>query len=192
MVNEYGQALQNDFLHRGEQIARALRPNGTLEEIIATENLYTCLQTLSKWNTSLDQLEQAKSNLNEMISLDPLDSTGYGEMAFFLLNIENYEEAASYFKSASEFGPPAVGMHTYYYGKCLQVLGRTDDALAALYESTKIDPDAVSPWLDLFDYYLEMNNQTKTKEIASRLLTNPVYRNQLEQEEIDEIEKILT
>ena len=191
MVKEYGQSLQNDFLKKAEQIARNIKPSGVLEEILAKENLYTCLQTLSKWNTSLGLLEQAKSNLTEMVNIDPFDSTGYSEMAFFLSNHDKYEEAASHFKLASELGSPGVGMNTYYYAKCLQILGKTDDAIVVLYESTKTDPEAVSPWIDLFDYYSDANNLTKQKEIALVLLTNPIYRNQLEEDEIDKMKEFI-
>lgn len=191
MVKEYGESLQNDFLKKAEQIARDIKPNGVLEDILAKENLYTCVQTLSKWNTSLGQLVQAKSNLTEMIKIDPFDSTGYSEMGFFLSSHEKYEEAASQFKLASELGSPGVGMNTYYYAKCLQMLGKTDDAIVVLYESTKIDPEAVSAWIDLFDYYTDTNNITKQKEIALILLTNPIYRNQLEKDEIDTMKKFI-
>lgn len=61
----------------------------------------------------------------------PLDKIQTRDIAKALDNNENYAEAANYFKLASELGPPAVGMHTYYYGKCLYELGKTEHAIAA-------------------------------------------------------------
>lgn len=185
MVKEIGQEMQSEFLQKAESIARNIRAkSGTLEDIIAKENLYTCIQTLSKWNMYRKKPNLAEINLNEMISIDPFDSTAYGELGFFLLNNDRYDEAAEAFDKAARLGPPAVGMHTYYYAKCLQAMNRDNDAAKILYEVTKLDKNAVSPWFDLVEHNVNIKNPEEAKKIAERILNNQIYKEQLDDEEI--------
>lgn len=139
-------------------------------------------------NQQFNHFEAAKSNLTEMIKLDPYDSTAYGELGFFLLDQNCIDEAAVNFARAAQLGPPAVGMHTYYYAKSLQLLGNHEAAVSALYEVTKIDNEALSPWLDLIEYNLEIKEMDKAKEIITNVLKNPTYRSQLEADEISQLE----
>lgn len=188
MVNELDSTLRDQFLNQAILLARTIKVNNSSEGLIAKENLYTCLQSLSKWNQQFNHAEATKSNLVEMIELDPYDSTGYAELGFYLLDQNSIEEACTNFARAAELGPPAVGMHTYYYAKSLQLLGNNEAAVNALYEVTKIDKDAISPWLDLIEYNLETNALDKAKEIITNILKNPTYRSQLESEEIRHLE----
>lgn len=188
MVDELHLDLRGQFLNQAELIARNINISNELDELIAKENLYTCLQSQAKWNQRVNHLEAMKSNLKEMIKIDPYDSTGYGELGFFLLDQNCVDEAAINFERAAQLGPPAVGMHTYYYAKSLQLLGNHEAAVNALYEVTKIDNDAISPWLDLIEYNLEIKEIDKAKKIISNVLKNPTYRSQLEADEISQLE----
>lgn len=129
MMTELNDIVKSKYLKKAEYFARNTQPNGSLETLIAKENLFTCLQTLAKWYITYNQLHHAESCLSEMITLDPHDSSGYGEMAFFLLNQDRVQEAESSFKRAAELGPPAVGMHTYYYGKSLHLLDKNNGSM---------------------------------------------------------------
>lgn len=188
MVEELNLDLRSQFLNQAELIARNINISNQLDELIAKENLYTCLQSQAKWNQQFNHFEAAKSNLTEMIKLDPYDSTGYGELGFFLLDQNCIDEAAVNFARAAQLGPPAVGMHTYYYAKSLQLLGNHEAAVSALYEVTKIDNEALSPWLDLIEYNLEIKEMDKAKEIITNVLKSPTYRSQLEADEISQLE----
>ncbi|MGQ3892024.1 tetratricopeptide repeat protein [Legionella sp. CNM-4043-24] len=188
MVEEFDTNLRSQFLDQAEFVARNINVSNSCDELIAKENLYTCLQSQFKWNRQFNHFEAAKSNLTEIIKLDPYDSTGYGELGFFFLEQNCINEASVNFARAAELGPPAVGMHTYYYAKSLQLLGNNEAAVSSLYEVTKIDKDAVSPWLDLIEYYLEIKAIDKAKEIITSILKNPTYRSQLEADEISQFE----
>lgn len=188
MIDELDSNLRDQFLNQAEHIARNINVSNSFEELIAKENLYTCLQSKFKWNQQLNNFEAAKSNLEEMIKLDPYDSTGYAELGFFLLYQNCIEESYINFARAVELGPPAVGMHTYYCAKSLQLLGKKEDAVSALYKVTEIDKEAVSPWLDLIEHNIEINAIDKAKEIITHVLRNPTYRNQLEASEISQLE----
>jgi len=191
MINELDIALRDQYVKKAESIARNIKTNDKLELLVAKENLYTCLQTLSKWNVYLNQIDSAKANLIEMTELDPFDPTGYAELAFFLFDHECFEEAAYYFKRAVELGPPGVGMHTYYHAKCSQYLGKNCEAITLFYEATKIDHEAVSPWLDLIQAYFDNDQLDKAKDIIRLVLSNPIYKNQLEDDEANQFETVL-
>ncbi len=187
MVTELDFDLKNQFINQAEFLARTIKISNSFEKLIVKENLYTCLQSQAKWNQLLNEFDAAKSNLTEMIKLDPYDSTGYAELGFFFLAQNCIEEASINFSRAAELGPPAVGMHTYYYAKSLQLLGNNKAAISALYEVTKIDKEALSPWLDLIELNIEINAIDKAKEIITHVLKNPTYRFQLEADEISQL-----
>lgn len=191
MITEVGKDKQNQFLKDAELIARNIKGNNSLEKLILKENLYTCLQSLAKWNIYHNQLDFAYSNLTEMISLDPFDSTAYAEMGFFLFQQNVFKEASSYFKKAISLGPPAVGMHTYYYAKCLQELGKKNAAYY-LHQAAAIDKEAISPWLDLIDHYLGSKEIIEATKIAKRILKIKKYREQLEKDETTALKKMIS
>lgn len=184
MVREISKELKIEYLARAQRIARGIKPGNTLEEIIFKENLYTCLQTFSKWNMHLNQFDLAEKNLIEMTLIDPNDSTAFGELGFLLFNQERIAEAADAFKQAAKLGPPAVGMHTYFYAKCLQEMGQDNEAMKTLYKAAELDKNAVSPWLDIVELYTSMNKQDKAKSVAQSILANSDYMEQLEEDEI--------
>lgn len=188
MVNELGTAHRTHFLNQAEYLARNVKISTKFEELLAKENLYTCLQSQSKWNQQFANFATARSNLAEMIRLDPYDSTGYAELGFFLLAQNCIEEASVNFARAVELGPPAVGMHTYYYAKSLQLLGNNQAAISALYKVTQLDKEALSPWLDLIELHLKTKATNQAKEIITLVLKDPTYRSQLETEEISQLE----
>lgn len=190
MLADAGKSKQDWFLKEAELIARDINANNTLEELVFKENLYTCLQSLAKWNICHNRLDSAYSNFVEMIALDPFDSIAYAEMGFFLLQQNNFKEASPYFKKAISLGPPAVGMHAYYYAKCLQELGRKD-AIQYLYKATELDKEAISPWLDIIDYYLSKKETVKLKITVKHILKSQRYRDQLEENEYESLKNML-
>ena len=154
--------------------------HSSLEQILAKENLYTLLQTISKWNASSGKIKQAEYNFQEMINLDLHDSTAYSGYAFLLFDEKRYLEASIYFKLAYYQGPPAVGMNLYYYAQCLELSGHNKrEIVNILYEVTEIDTDALSPWLDIFQYAKNINDMNQTKKIAVKILSNTTLYEQL-------------
>ena len=188
MASIFGVDQQSTWLKNAESIAREINGQSTTEKIAAQDNLYTCLQTQSKWNSHLQLFKEAENNLREMISINPFDSTAYSELGFFLMKFNKHEEAANNFKLAIKLGPPGVGMNAYYYATCLQQLGKNEDAVSAFYQCISYDHHAISPWLELFDYYVTNDKTDETRKIAKHLLSTKTLREQLEPEEIEKLE----
>jgi len=182
-ADKFNDSTRSLFLKKAETLARSLRPTNNIEHIIAQENLFNCLQTVAKWNISQNEINNAESNLLELIQIDPYDSTGFSECGFFYLSNESYEKAANYFQQALQLGPPGTGMNAYYYAKCLEQLGQTQKAFDCLHQSTQLDKYAVSPWLDLIDLYIDRNDSAQAKQIATHLFNEPILHEQLENEE---------
>jgi tetratricopeptide (TPR) repeat protein len=149
------------------------------------------LQTMSKWSLFNKETEKAENYLCELITIDSHDSTGYSELGFFYLQTENYDKASQHFKSAIKLGPPGSGMNAYFYAKCLENLGREQESIEYLYESTKLDKDAISPWLDLMNYYIHQKQQDKASQIANHIYQSPTLFEQLEDDEAITIKNLI-
>jgi hypothetical protein len=193
MITELEESQQEDFLLKAETIARNIKPTNPLENIVAKENLYTLLQTLAKWSEQQGNMLKTKDHLQEMLALDLYDSTGYSQYGFFLFDQQKFQEASIYFKLAYFLGSPAVAMNLYYYAQSLSCLPNIDqqEIIKILYEVTTIDPDAISPLLDLFEYEKTANNQNNMQAIANKILSNNNLSEQLTTEEYEAINTIL-
>lgn len=191
MVSEFGQNMQAAYLQKSESLATNLRGLSAIENIISLENQYTCFQTMAKWHQHNGDTALTESYLNKMIQIDPYDSTGYSELGFHFVNIEDYKNASANFKKAMELGPPGTGMNAYYYAKCLEILGMHDEAIENLFKSTELDDQGISPWLDLAEYYVNQYHESKAIEIASHILNSPTLFEQLEKNEIIKLQNII-
>lgn len=191
MDSGFGNELQESFLNKAEQLARNIQYKTDMEKIVASDNLFTCLQSISKWHIHNNKMNSAEKYLKEMIEIDPYDSTGYSEIGFLYINLEKYDVASHHFKEAMELGPPGAGMNAYYYAKCLEKLGRDQEAITYLYEATKLDEEGLSPWLDLMNYFIDKKNQDKASEIANQIYNSPILFEQLEDDETKIIQALI-
>ncbi len=184
MQSRYGTRQQNQWLEKAEYYARSIKTTSTLEQIVASENLYTYLQTLSKWNILQKQYPNAEKALQEMIMLSPNDSTAYSELELFLMKMDKYEEALENFKAAITLGPPSVGMNAYFGSICSRHLGNMEDAISLLYDCTAYDPVAISPWLEIYEHYLSQQEIPQAQKVAKYILSKNFLIEQLEAEEL--------
>lgn len=191
MASEFGSDMQASFLKKAEVLARNMQGKSEIENIVAKENLYTFLQTMSKWNLFISDMDKTIKCLLEMIEIDPYDSTGQSELGFLSFQMEAYSKAAVYFKKSIELGPPGAGMNAYYYAKCLEMLGMKTEAINYLYESATLDKKAISPWLDLLEYYSGKNEIEHSKKIAKHIYESPILMGQLEEDEVANLQNIL-
>jgi tetratricopeptide (TPR) repeat protein len=191
MATDFGNEKQKVFLDMAENIARNLPWKTNIERIVAGDNLFTCLQTMSKWSLFSNEIKKAENYFCELITIDPHDSTGYSELGFFYLQTEDYNKASQHFKSAIKLGPPGSGMNAYFYAKCLENLGREHESIEYLYESTKLDKDAISPWLDLMNYFIHQKQQDKASQIANHIYQSPTLFEQLEDDEAITIKNLI-
>ncbi len=187
MVEEYSKDFRSQCLNKMENILRELKASSILEEIVLKEGFYTSLQTLSKWNLAYGKENKAVENIEEMISIDPVDSTAYSELGLFYLKKKLYKNAELYFKKASELGSPAVGMNTYFYAKCLEAQGHDEKAILELYKTIFIDNEAISPCLDILNFYKKTNDISGIKILVKHITSNNVLREQLDVYEYSDI-----
>lgn len=191
MVSEFGVNLQSEFINKAEYLAIKLRGQSQSEEIVALENKYTCFQSIAKWYHQNNDTKSCEIYLNNLIQIDPYDSTGHSELGFYYVQIEEFQDAGTCFKKAMELGPPGVGMNAYYYAKCLEKLGRKNEAVEYLQESAELDQQALSPWLDLTEYYLNENYFVRARETAKHILSTKILFEQLEKDELIKLQAIL-
>lgn len=184
MVSEFGPQLQTEILNRAENIALNMKGRCISENIIFLENQYTCYQSIAKWHLHNHDDEKTENFLNKMTEVDPNDSTAYSELGLHNIQMKKYDNAAAHFKKALERGPPGVSMNTYYYAKCIEILGHSVDGIKYLHESAELDDTAVSPWLDLFERYQKNNDAVNASKSAKHILSTPILRTQLETNEI--------
>jgi tetratricopeptide (TPR) repeat protein len=191
MVKELGFDRQEAFLQKAELLARQAAPKTSLEEIVVKDNLYTLLQTLSKWNAAKKAYKDAENNLLEMVKIDLHDSTAFSELGIFLFKNGRYDEAAQIFDRAIKLGPPGVGMNMYYYAKCLEKIGKTLEFIEVLEKITSVDQGAVSPWLDIMNYKLQCNDSISAKKIAEHIFNTSELNKQLIPDEIIQIKNLI-
>jgi len=191
MVLGFSNETRASFLNESLNLARYLQPKCELERMVSLDNLFTCTQSLAKWSLENNQLKLAEENLLQLIKIDPYDSTGFSELGFFYIKNEMYDKAAHYFKVALELGPPGTGMNIYYYALCLEKLGNKNKALNFLYLATEIDKLAISPWLEILNYYLNDESYEKARKIAVNIYNDENLMEQLEHDEILFIKNII-
>lgn len=191
MVSEFNEDQQFQMLKRAEEIALALQGANDNENTLALENLYTCLQSVTKWHLRNKDHGNAETYFKKMIAIDPFDSTGYSELGLHYVQLENYSLAANYLQTAMKLGPPGTAMNAYYYAKCLELTGEIKESIHYLIETTTLDESALSPWIDLFEIYKNNNEITEAKKCAMHILSTEILRTQLENDETHSLQSYI-
>ena len=184
MVSELGINQQTIFLEKALKLAIDVLPEADYQLLIKNENLYTLNQTLYKWALFRDDFKQSENHLNEMVKIDPFDSTAYTEYGLFLFQQKRFEEALEKFNKAIALGPPSVAMNKYFIIQVLQKIEPNSDFITMLNEVLKDDPLSLSPWLDLVEIYKKKKDRHMVHNAVSHILTTPDLKEQLEENEI--------
>lgn len=186
MIEYYGTSRQNLHLKKAENYARKLEPINEYENLIAKENLYTLLQTLSKWNFFLGNDIVAEKSLIEMCELDPLDSRAFSEYGLYLYKKKRFVKAEQYFSKAIELGPPSIGMNLYFLIKTKEALGVSKfDLISLLLQVIEIDPCTISPWIDIIEFYIEQGEKELCRNFVCKMFNNPQLKDQLNEQEVE-------
>lgn len=183
MIQSVDTEIQNNMMLQAEHYARNTSPKNQAEKIVAKENLYTCLQTLTKWHAYKKNENKALELHLEMIGLDAFDSTGYSELGLFHYTKRQYGDAEKMFRKAVSLGLPGVGLNSYFLGKCLESQNQFEEAINYFYSSVLHDPQAISPFLALFSLYAKQNLRSLQKSIVSKVFENPILLAQLTTDE---------
>lgn len=177
-----------EYLENAKLFAtEAIMASSAIQKIVAKENLFTCSQTLSKWNMQNSNVSEALKSLEMMIELDPFDAVGYAETAFLYLKLHDYKNAEHYFEKAAMLGPPSIGMHLFYRGLSMEKLDRFTDAENCFNNAIKADETGISPYLGMLDLYTKMNNIEKRKTTATKILNEEILFSQLDENEKKQI-----
>lgn len=122
-----------------------------------------------------------------MIQIDPYDSTGYTEFGLALVDNSQYTEGIKYFEKAVQFGPPAVGMNAFFLAQCQMEIKDYKKAISSFSLCIKLDPQAISPLLELYRYYKSNRQKQQCMKIKTKILNNFTLVEQLTNEELNEI-----
>jgi|GEM_PF-5930650 len=180
--------LGSDFVQECMKVAsnwgRLTFPNmGELEAIAAKENLYTCMQSMSKMNLGLKRPAEALTCFDEMIRLDPFDPIAYLEKGLCLKAQNRFEEAIQNFQAATDLGPPGQALVTFLAAQSFVSLNRLEEAKKEFYRSAEFDSMAISPWIELAELCQQNGPKEELKLVVQQLLNNPSLQEQLSEEE---------
>lgn len=192
MVPTQGRDKQSELLEQAYNHAVAASPSCDYEVLIKNENLFTLLQTLAKWNLFKGNHDISEEYLNDMIELDPYDSTAYSEYGLFLFHQNRFDEALNQFKLASELGPPSVAMNKYFIAQTMKSVNQSADIEPILKNIIEDDPLALSPLLELIEIYKNKSNLEMVNRLVNKVLSSSDLKDQLEENEIVYFTSILS
>lgn len=144
----------------------------------------TTLYSVSKFYFHETRFVAAEKALREAWKLDSNDSVTAAELAHFYYRTDDFSTALEFFDRSTELGPPSLGMNTYFKAKCLNHLGKTEQALKDFELSARLDPYGVSSMLELIDIHLSRSDRSKACKYAQKLLLDPILLNQLSADEV--------
>jgi len=82
-------------------------------------------------------------------------------------------------------------MNAYYYAKCLEKIGKEEEAASYLHMASELDSQGISPWLDLIDYYLSHRMPDRARSIAKHVFNTATLSDQLEYDETIRLQNII-
>jgi len=190
MLPHYSFRQAKRFLDEMITLNVSMVASDKMNSTIIKENLYTSEQTLSKFHANANNHLLAEQHLRNMIQIDPLDSTGYSELALFMMNAGRIRESRRVFHTAEKLGPPGVGMNCFFVGIAELESNRKQRALECFRRVTRLDPYSISPWLEIVKLYTEKKNKTALRRTIGRILGTPALRKQLTHAETNELQSL--
>lgn len=127
-----------------EEYAVALQRDTEVRRILADENLHPLMQSRTKEALWLGELDLAEHRARRAIEIDPLDPRARMEVGEVLVSLGKIAEAATFYRSAAELGPPGTAIAWYMAGECYETLGDLDHACDCFVSALRIDPLGIS------------------------------------------------
>lgn len=187
MWSQFSESEISDCLDRSLQCAHAFRATDLTSNLLRSENIITLYQTFSKWAGRADAKIKLQY-LQEMQDLDQFDSTSFSEIGLTHFKSKDFSKALSNFKSATELGPPGLGLNWYFKGECELELKNLSDAEASFITAATIDPLALSPHLSLLKLYQLTSQNLKASKIKLTIENDDPLRSQLTPEELNALQ----
>jgi tetratricopeptide (TPR) repeat protein len=167
-------------MQRSLEISRTLATANEVEEILKQENLYTTLQSVARgleneklgdWKGAVNQLRE------EMIRIDPWDSTGHSELALFWARQSDWLRALPHFQAAVTLGPPGIALNEYFLGFALKKMGEIKPAKNHFENAARLDQRAISPRMELIEIYSALGLTKELKESIGEIVgSSPLSR----------------
>ncbi len=129
-------------MDEAERLARALRPCGAAEELLALENLHPLMESRSKEALWAGDGDLALAHAREVVALDPHDPKSRVELGQLLAQRQDWSGAADAFVAATMLGPPTGAIARHLAGNALQHAGQP--VLAAFFLQAALQADALA------------------------------------------------
>ena len=126
-----------------EEYARSLHPADEVQKILADENLHP-LQSRTKEAIWLGDLDLAEQRARRMIEVDPLDPRARMEVGEVLVSKGDIVQAAEFYRSAAELGPPGTAIAWFMAGQCYESLDDPEHASDCYLATLRVDPLGIS------------------------------------------------
>jgi tetratricopeptide (TPR) repeat protein len=192
MTPELAQTTVNKLMSMAHKVADGLNGQGNrIRECLKSEILATQFQSESKMAKEQSDFYLQRASIEQMIHLDPFDSTGYSELGFYWFYRSEWQKAVENFQHAVLLGPPATSMNYYFLGKSHSSLGNLQFAENSFLSSIEKDDLAVSPIIELVGLYRSLGRTDESKKWAALLLGNEDLLSQLEDDEKTEMRRVI-
>jgi adenylate cyclase len=156
----------------------------TLKQALAIAQKAIALNNALPWaHTALGavylcqrQYEQAISEMERVIALDPNDAIGYAVLAETLSRVGRSEEAIGMVEQALRRKPSLADQHLSSVGSVYYLAGRPEEAIAPLKQYLTRYPNHLGPHLNLAAAYSELGKEAEAQaEAAEVLRINPKF-----------------
>lgn len=127
-----------------EEYACSLCPANEVQKILANENLHPLMQSRTKEAIWLGNIDLAEERVRRMIDVDPLDPRARMEIGEVLVSKGDIAQAASFYRSAAELGPPGTAIAWFMAAQCYESLNDLDHASDCYLATLRVDPLGIS------------------------------------------------
>ena len=138
-------------------------------EFLADENFYPLLQSRTKEALWLEDLDLAEDRARRVVEIDPLDPRAQIELGEVLVLKDDFEKAASAYRSAAELGPPGTAIAWFMAGQCYEKLGLVEHACGSYLSALRVDPLGIAAVERLMDVAEHIGNHALAHWAKSRL-----------------------
>jgi tetratricopeptide (TPR) repeat protein len=127
-----------------EEYACSLRPADEVQQILADENMHPLMQSRTKEAIWLGDLDLAEARARRMIGVDPLDPRALMEVGEVLVSKGDIAQAAKFYRSSAELGPPGTAIAWFMAAQCYESLDDPEHTSDCYLASLRVDPLGIS------------------------------------------------
>jgi len=182
-VTQDRESLHQDLI-RCESLARSIRGRSKKERILASENLFPMLESVSRGRDSLGDRDSARGLMEEIVTeVDPLDVKAWLQVASLRRKDGDIQGALDAYLIGARIGVPHAKIAWFEAGRCYERMGVPREAIACYLRSLKKSPTGLTPLLRIEslaggvgDTYLKNWARSMLANISGDPKTRKVYR----------------